>query len=350
VAVDAGNTAVATWEITASGVIQASARPSGGSFATPAQDISAPGTSGTFLPLPRVAIDPAGNAIAVWAQATNGGSSLVIQASRRPTNGSFGAVETISANTDFSLIQALAMDGEGSAVVDWVHITQTPENHYVIQGAVFDVGPPTLTGFSVPNTATTGQASAMSVQAFDRWSGASVNWNFGDGTAADGSTVSHAWGAPGVYTITTTATDGAGNATSTTHTVQVSNPPPPPPPGRISSAINNRWSFRGSRFTALTLNATRVPAGATVRITCKGKPRCRFKKKTVHVKRFGTVNLLKKLGKKRNRQFRAGQTLEIRITKPGLIGEDVAFPFKKGKLPKGRLRCIKIGSTKLSQC
>lgn len=354
VAVDDNNTAVATWQIS-SGVIQASARPSGGSFATPAQDISAPGTSGSFLPLPQVVVDPSGNAVVAWSQATNAGNTLMIQAARRPANGSFGAVQNLSADTDYSLIQAIAMDGEGSAIVDWVHLTQTSVDNYTIQSAVFDAGPPTLTGFSVPNTATTGQPAGMSVQASDRWSGASVRWDFGDGTGADGSDVSHAWSAPGVYTITTAATDGAGNSTSTTHTVQVSNAPPPPPPPRITSAINNTWRVKGKSITALALSASNVPAGATITITCTGKPRCRFKKKTVLVKKAGKVNLLKALGRTRkarnkNRRFRAGEKLEIRITKAGWIGKDVLFKLKKGKIPKGTVRCIQLGATKPSAC
>jgi hypothetical protein len=351
VAVDSSNTAVAVWEIS-SGVIQASARPSGGSFATPAQDISAPGTS-SFLPLPEVAIDPSGNAIAVWSQSTNGGNALVIQAARRPANGSFGAVQNISVDTDFALDQAISIDGQGSAVVDWLLLRQSPDNRFSTQFAVFDAGPPTLTGFSVPNTATTGQPASMSVQASDRWSGAAVNWDFGDGNVAGGDVVSHAWGAPGVYSITTTATDGAGNSTSATHTIQVSNAPPPPPPPptpRITSPINNTWLVNGRSITAVVLTAGNVPAGSTITMKCTGKPRCRFKKKTIHVKKTGKVNLLKALGRRKNRRFKAGETLEIQITHPGYIGKDVRFRFKKGKIPKGSVRCFKLGATKPSAC
>ena len=46
----------------------------------------------------------------------------------------------------------------------------------------------------------------------------------------------------------------------------------------------------------------------------------------------------------------AGQTLAIRITKSGYIGEYVSFKFKTGKVPKGSVRCIKLGAKKPSKC
>jgi hypothetical protein len=352
------NTAVAVWvRCPSSCQVEGSARASGGGFQTP-QPLSAPGATTTFGPL--VGFDPSGGAIATWSGPSPDVPGTQVQVTLRPPglNQTFGSVTPIS-SADPSQSPALAFDGEGNAIAIWEHDTTTPAGQ-LVQYAGFDNAPPTITDLSVPN-GVAGQAIAMSANAFDRWSGASVAWNFGDGQGGSGGSVSHTYANHGVYGVTVTATDGVGHSTATAVPITVGCAPPPQgvtldancaviKPPRIASAINNRWRFKGRRFTALTLNATRVPAGATVRMTCKGKPRCRFKKRTIHVKRFGTVNLLKKLGKKRNRHFRAGQTLDIRITKPGFIGEDVAFRFKKGKLPEGRLRCIKIGSTKPSQC
>ena len=68
----------------------------------------------------------------------------------------------------------------------------------------------------------------MSAAAIDRWSGVTVSWNFGDGNVATGLLSSHTYAAPGVYTVTVTATDGAANQVSTQRVIQVSNPTSPP--------------------------------------------------------------------------------------------------------------------------
>jgi hypothetical protein len=159
------------------------------------------------------------------------------------------------------------------------------------------------------------------------------------------------------YHYRVVATDAMGFVTAgadvgfTTPPVPTPPPPPPPPPPtpRITSAINNVWLVNGASITALKLTATNVPAGSTIKLTCKGRPRCRFKLKTKHVTKTGRVDLVKVLGRK-NTRFKAGQTLEIRITHPGYIGKDVRFKFKKGKIPKGTVLCIKLGASKPSSC
>lgn len=52
-----------------------------------------------------------------------------------------------------------------------------------------------------------------------------MSWNFGDGTSAVGATATHAFGAPGTYTITLMVTDDGGFSSSTSRTVIVQNPP-----------------------------------------------------------------------------------------------------------------------------
>jgi hypothetical protein len=118
---------------------------------------------------------------------------------------------------------------------------------------------------------------------------------------------------------------------------------------RITSAINTLWAVSGPHITALTLTAANVPGGSTITVTCKGRPRCRFAKKTIHAAKTGKVDLLKALGR-RNRRFSAGETIEIRITHSGYIGKDVALKLKKGKIPKGTVLCIKPGASKPSSC
>ena len=57
----------------------------------------------------------------------------------------------------------------------------------------------------------------------------SYSFDFGDGTAANGPTQSHAYTAAGVYTVTLTVTDAAGASSSTKRTIAVATPPDHPP-------------------------------------------------------------------------------------------------------------------------
>ena len=54
----------------------------------------------------------------------------------------------------------------------------------------------------------------------------SYAWNFGDGASAAGVSASHAYAAPGTYTITLIVTDNVGTTTSTSQQVTVTTPPP----------------------------------------------------------------------------------------------------------------------------
>ena len=54
--------------------------------------------------------------------------------------------------------------------------------------------------------------------------------------------------------------------------------------------------------------------------------------------------------KKRNRRFRARQTVQLRVTAPGFIGKVVTWRLKRGKQPVGRVRCLPPGTTKPVKC
>lgn len=122
---------------------------------------------------------------------------------------------------------------------------------------------------SVPASATTGRAVAMSAGFADLWSGVSgpPNWSFGDGSGAAGAQVSHAYSAPGTYTVTVTAADGLGKPTSATYSITVSAVPPPPPaavPPQLTAVSQSasRWREPGKNR-----HRKRLPIGTTFRFT-----------------------------------------------------------------------------------
>ena len=338
VVVDVQNTAVAIWT-SGGGTVTGASRQSGASFGDP-QPISAPDAN-DVLPA-RLAMDPAGNALAVWSRL---GGEVNVQASRRPRGGVFGPVDDLPKGPATGTTSpAAALDDQGNALVLWSG--QDADTNWTLFGSAYDAAPPTFTAAGVPGTATVGSPVAMTAAASDRWTAPSISWSFGDGTTATGGAVQHAFGAAGAFTVTITATDAVGNARSTTRTLVVAEPPPPP---RITSSVQTLWAVRGRTALLLRLSARRAPANARLQLRCSGK-RCPFKQKTVRRAAAGRVTLFKKLGvkkalRKRARKFRAGQRLQVRVTAPGHIGKVVKYKLKKGKLPTGTIRCLPLGST-----
>jgi hypothetical protein len=116
----------------------------------------------------------------------------------------------------------------------------------------------------------------------------------------------------------------------------------------ISSRVTSGWSVRGSRVTITKLLVSRVPSGGTVELRCAGK-HCPVRHRHGSKPRWGIVNLLDSIEKQRSR-FRAGQTLEVRITAEGRIGKVVRYALKKGKTPHGRVLCLRPGTRSPRPC
>ena len=145
--------------------------------------------------------------------------------------------------------------------------------------------------------------------------------------------------------MTVTATDAVGNATSATRPIAVAAAPPAPLP-RIDSSVASRWGFDGrKRFIfLLRLRVKAPPQGAVAELRCKGR-KCPFKRKRVKRIRKNRIDVFKALTE-RQRRFRPGQRLQLRITAPGHIGKVVKYRLRKGRIPSGRTFCLPPGATK----
>jgi Putative metal-binding motif len=117
---------------------------------------------------------------------------------------------------------------------------------------------------------------------------------------------------------------------------------------KIGSGVSSQWIVRGRRVTVSALRARRVPKRAAVTFRCFGK-RCPVRRAKAAKPRRGRVNVLKRIRRVRAR-FRAGQTLEVRITAPDRIGKVVRYPLKAGKAPTARVRCLRPGARKPHRC
>jgi hypothetical protein len=348
VAVDASNTAVVVFRACPDGggscTVKAAARPSGGSFGA-VDPISPPADQNV---LPKVTIDPAGVATAVFTPFTNDVQTLL---TRRPAGGTFGAVRAISSAGGSALFPSIAADDQGNVPVGWTF--RASSTAWVAQVSAFDAAAPTLGAVTVPSAASTGQAVGMSAAASDRWSPVSLSWSFGDGATETGAAVTHAFSSPGAFDATVTATDGTGNASSAARSILVTPGPPPPPPlpaKRITSPVGITWALRGKQISLVRLIVRRTPKRTKAQLRCSGK-KCPFKRISSKKRRKGTITLFKAVKatkalatKKRN--FRGGQRLELRITAKGHIGKVVRYKLKTGKIPVGKQRCLPIGAKK----
>jgi len=228
VAVDAQDNTVAVW---ANRIVQTATRPRGGSWSTP-ENLTIDGQAPRE---PQLAVNPQGDAVAAWSR--QDGFISVVQAAARPA----GASTTWSASRDVSAaglthnanIPDVGIDAAGNAVALWIRefLIGGGNEIRVIQAAGFDAAGPQLLSLRVPADGTTGSPVAFSVAPLDVWSAvASTRWDFGDGSGADGSSVSHGYSAPGSYVVTVTSTDSLNNVSSEKRTVVIAAAPVAAPP------------------------------------------------------------------------------------------------------------------------
>jgi hypothetical protein len=189
----------------------------GGAFGPPAEA----STNGSFGD-PRVAADGAGDAVIAWGSLAGGLES--IDAVTRTASGVLGPATALSATgekVDYGIFAnvpsaSVGMDGAGDALVGWEHAAD-----HTVQARIYDATGPTLTP-SVPASATAGTPASFSTTAGDLFSAvASTTWSFGDGASGEGTVLAHTFAKPGIYTVTVTATDAVGNATSASRQITV---------------------------------------------------------------------------------------------------------------------------------
>ena len=117
----------------------------------------------------------------------------------------------------------------------------------------------------------------------------------------------------------------------------------------IVANVANKWRpLAGSRIRLERLLITSASAGTTVELRCSGR-HCPFKRKTKSAPSGGRVNVLRLVTRYRSR-FRAGQTLELRITAPDKIGKVIRYPLKRGDTPVSRTLCLPPGAKSPTRC
>jgi hypothetical protein len=278
VAVDAQGNATAVWALHHFGgedVVQTARRAAGGAWDS-AVDLG----DGSSNALPQVAVDPQGNATAIWGQSSST-SSVVLSSGRTGPTGLWSNPAPMASGDDVHDVGYpwVAADPQGNVTAIWARYNSTdviaqatrhvagstswspsvdltvgrpitaipaagidPQGHVSMvwsstvdpwagSSSVFDPIAPSLRSLVAPATAVVGQQLAMSVNPFDAWSAVTTSWDFGDGQSATGAAVNHTYNSPGERTVTITGVDAEGNATQTSRTITVVPVPVPEQPG-----------------------------------------------------------------------------------------------------------------------
>jgi hypothetical protein len=238
---------------------------------------------------------------------------------------------------------------------------------------VFSPGSP-IAGQAVTFTSTTAQGdAAISGQAWDLD-------NDGQFDDASGPTATWTFPAAGTYTVRLRVSDAnfpEATAPTTFQRIAVAAPPAPPAPPAPSSGgsggdgsttpaattpavtaaskklgllqpfpiVRIRGRTMGSGVL-LSLLSVQAPSGASVRVVCKGRG-CPKRRRLVQVvkARTGGVRF-----KQMNRRLARGATIEIFVTKPGVIGKYTRFRIRQGRAPARLDACVKPGSSKPITC
>jgi hypothetical protein len=119
----------------------------------------------------------------------------------------------------------------------------------------------------------------------------------------------------------------------------------------ITSGVSTAWRVRGARVRIARLLVRGVRRGFTVEFRCRGRRgrRCPVRRRDAGAPRGGRVNVLRAIRRVRKR-FRAGQTLEVRITSPDRIGKVVRYRLRRGRPPVGRPLCLRPGARRPHRC
>jgi hypothetical protein len=215
IALDPAGDAVAVWEVFdgSNYLIQAATAAAGGGWQAPV-DLSAPGSDAEE---PSVALDPAGDAVAVWDRYD--GSDDIAQAATMTPGGAWQPAVDLSAAGESAKEAQVALDPAGDAVATW---WRSDGSNAIVQAAGYDAAGPRLRSLSIPAAGTVGVPLSFSVSPLDVWSApGATTWSFGDGGSAAGTAVAHTYTTPGTYTVEVTGTDAVGNASTATGTVAI---------------------------------------------------------------------------------------------------------------------------------
>jgi PKD repeat protein len=226
IAIDSLGDAVVAWESigAATNTVQAAVKAKGdAAWAAPASLSEPVEYAGGYPRLnPSVAIDAKGSAAATW-NGIRSQTDETVQVAVLPAIGSsWQAPVQLADVSDSFVIPVVGMDEKGNGEAVWAHGSGASA---AVEAANYDGSSPALEGASIPTTGQTARPLAFAVSPLAVTTAlGQTSWSFGDGSQPTvGTSVSHAFTAPGSYHVTVTTADVLGNTTSASSTVVVTN-------------------------------------------------------------------------------------------------------------------------------
>ncbi|HXH81238.1 PKD domain-containing protein [Nocardioides sp.] len=335
VAYDAAGNLTAIWSRSdgSNERIQASTRPAAAGWKVIPDTLS---VAGSDARTPQLAADANGTTTAVWVR--DHGTWDRVEASSRPLDSNWSNATVLSANGRNGQVPQIAVDPAGNSIAVWLRFDGFFDR---VQAVGLDAAGPTVASLAVPLTGTAGQTVTMSVSASDSWSEiADIGWTFGDGANGSGSSVSHAYAAAGTYEVTVTLTDAVGNATTRTATITIAAAPAPPAPPTVPPAvvppIGVAPAITGFRLEPARIravgsdSAAKRKTKATVVLTAPAKVTFTVKMKGA---RKPVAKLVRTLGAGKN-TFRLTAKIGKKKLKPGryVVRASTGQSTKKAKL------------------
>jgi hypothetical protein len=276
VAIDSLGDAVVAWESigAATNTVQAAVKAKGDAVWGAPASLSEPVEYAGGYPRlnPSVAIDANGSAAATW-NGFHSQTDETVQVAVLPAIGSSWQAPLQLADVGGSfVIPVVGMDEKGNGEAVWAHGSGA---NAAVEAANYDGSSPALEGASVPTTGQTARPLAFAVSPLAVTTAlGQTSWSFGDGSQPTvGTSVSHAFTAPGSYHVTVTTADVLGNTTSASSTVVVTNASPKPRcrcmrHHLILSKVhitNRRFRVTGSHASVRGQHRKALPFGTTFR-------------------------------------------------------------------------------------
>lgn len=220
VAVDPAGNATALWLTSTPGnlvAVQTRGRAAAGSWGSPVNLSSrTAGLQPSESDL-QLAADSLGNVTALWSAWSS--PNMVVRSAHRGPGGAWGPSVTLSGAGHYALAPRVTVGPAGYALAVWSGYDGT---RHAVRSGVFDAVGPELTDLAVPEEGVVGQPVTLSVAPFDVWSPpATASWDLGDGAQATGTTVEHCYSTPGTRTVVVTATDAVANAAGASRTIDI---------------------------------------------------------------------------------------------------------------------------------
>ena len=116
----------------------------------------------------------------------------------------------------------------------------------------------------------------------------------------------------------------------------------------ITASISHGWRTKRSRVTAERLLITSGSVGLKVEFRCSGR-HCPITRRTASKPSGGRLNVLNMIKRYRSR-FRAGQTLELRVTAPDRIGKVMRYKLLRSRSPTSVTLCLPPGERSPRRC